>query len=121
MRYRAFVFICVVAALMSVRPGEADNRLKIEVWPHVSSAPADVRIRAIVAPNAENRALQVAADSGDFFRSSYVPLSGIDAAAVTETTIKNLPGGNYDIAVALVDAQGKQIVERATVVVMSTR
>jgi hypothetical protein len=62
-----------------------------------------------------------AADSGDFFRSSFVPLSGIDAAAVTETTLKNLPGGNYEIAVALVDAQGRQIVERATVVVTSNR
>jgi hypothetical protein len=121
MRYRVFAFICVVAALLGVRPGQAQNRLKIDVWPHVSTAPANVRVRAIVEPNAENRALQVAADSGDFFRSSFVPLSGIDAAAVTETTLKNLPGGNYEIAVALVDAQGHQIVERATVVVTSNR
>jgi hypothetical protein len=121
MFYRVFAFICVVAALLGAKPGLAENRLRIEVWPHVSTAPANVRVRAIVVPNVENRALQVSADSGQFFRSSYVPLSGIDAATVTETTLKNLPGGAYEIAVALVDAQGRQIVERATVMVASNR
>ena len=117
MRYRVVVFICSVTALLGVIGGGADNRLRIEVWPHVSTAPANVRVRAIVPPNAENRALHVSADSGDFFRSSYVPLAGIDAAAVTETMIKNLPGGSYEIAVTLVDRQGHEIVERATVMV----
>jgi hypothetical protein len=120
MRYRVVAFACAVAALLGAVPGHADGiRLKIEVWPHVSAAPADVRVRAIVEPNVENRALQVSADSGDFFRSSYVPLSGIDAATVTETMIKNLPGGTYEIAVTLVHRQGHQLVERATVMVTS--
>jgi hypothetical protein len=121
MRYRVIAFICVVAALLGVKPGVAENRLRIEVWPHVSTAPANVRVRAIVPPNAENRALQVSAESGEFFRSSYVPLSGIDAATVTETMFKNLPGGEYEISVTLVGPQGHQIVERATVMVTSNR
>lgn len=120
-RYQVVAFILVTAVLSGIRPGHADSRLKIEVWPHVSTAPANVRVRAIVEPNAENRALQVSADSGDFFRSSYMPLAGIDAATVNETMIKNLPGGHYDIAVTLVDRQGSQIVERATVMVTSNR
>jgi hypothetical protein len=74
-------------------------------------------VRAIVEPNAQNRGLEVAADSGDFYRSSYVPIAGIDAAPVTETTLKNLPGGDYQVSVVLMDAQGKQIVERTTVMV----
>jgi hypothetical protein len=77
-------------------------------------------VRAIIEPNAENRALLIAADSGSFFRSSYVPISGIDAATVTETMLKNLPGGDYEISVVLEDAQGKQTVERRTVTVTST-
>ena len=120
MRYRVIAFICVVAALLGVKPGVAENRLRIEVWPHVSTAPANVRVRAIVPPNAENRALQVSAESGEFFRSSYVPLSGIDAAMVTETMFKNLPGGEYEISVTLVDTQGHATsMDRRSVMVTS--
>jgi hypothetical protein len=108
-----------LAALSSAVPGHADNRLRIDVWPNISTAPATIRIRAIVQPNADNRALEIAADSGDFFRSSYVPISGVDAAAVTETTLKDLPGGEYDVSVGLVDAQGRKTIERRSIVVKS--
>jgi len=120
MRYRSTALAIVTVALIATATGQAhDSRLRIEVWPHISTAPATIRVRAIVAPNAENRGLEVAADSGDFYRSSYVPMAGIDAAAVTETTLKNLPGGDYQISVVLMDAQGRQIVERTNVMVAS--
>lgn len=119
MRFRHFALVAV-AALFAAVPGHAsENRLRIEVWPTISTAPATIRIRAIVVPNADNRALEIAADSGDFFRSSYVQISGIDAAAVTETTWKDLPGGEYEVSVVLVDAQGRNITERRSVVVKS--
>ena len=37
-----------------------------------------------------------------------VPLDGANAALVTETTLKNLPGGEYDVTVVLVDANGRR-------------
>jgi len=121
MRLRNTLFVIALATLFATATGHAGpNRLRIAVWPTVSNAPATVRVRAIVEPNAENRALRIAADSGSFFRSSYVPISGIDAATVTETMLKNLPGGDYEISVVLEDAQGKQTVERRTVTVTST-
>ena len=59
-----------------------------------------------MTPSAENRGLRVVADSGEFFRSSYLPLDGADAAPVTDTSFKNLPGGEYEVSVTLVDSQG---------------
>ena len=121
MRLRATVFVLALAALFGSATGHAGpNRLRITVWPTISNSQATVRVRAIVEPNAENRALLIAADSGSFFRSSYVPISGIDAATVTETMLKNLPGGEYEISVVLEDAQGKQIMERRTVTVTTS-
>ena len=90
----------------------------IEVTPRISHAPAQVRIRAIVTPSVENRGLRVVADSGEFFRSSYLPLDGADAAPITDTSFKNLPGGEYEVSVTLVDSQGHAtIVDRRTIMV----
>ena len=120
MRLRYTVLFIAVVALFSAVTGHAhDNRLRIDVWPNVSQAPANVRIRAIVEPNSENRSLTIAADSGDFFRSSYVPMSGIDAAEITETMLKGLPGGEYEISATLVDAQNRTIIERRSITVTS--
>jgi hypothetical protein len=105
--------------LAAVSGDAADTRLRIDVSPRISSAPAVVRIRAVVAPNETNRALHIVADSGSFYRSSMVPLDGANAALVTEMTLKNLPGGQYDVTVVLVDANGHRTSDRRDVVVMS--
>jgi hypothetical protein len=118
MRVRNVVLFIAATALLGAAPGSAtDTRLRIDVTPRISIAPAEVRIRAIVTPNAENRALQIVADSGDFYRSSYVPLAGADSASVTQAHFKNLPGGEYEVSVVLIDAQGKKTVDRRTIVV----
>jgi uncharacterized protein GlcG (DUF336 family) len=50
-----------------------------------------------------------------------VPLDGANAAAVTDTTLKNIPGGDYEVTVALVDAAGRaRTVDRREVTVAST-
>lgn len=83
----------------------------------MSVAPAVVRIRAIVTPDAANRALQIVAESGAYYRSSMVPLDGANAAAITEMTLKNLPGGDYDVTVVLVDADGRRTFDRRQITV----
>jgi hypothetical protein len=122
MRMRNTLVLLVATAFLGVVPGNAaDSALRIEVTPRISNAPAQVRIRAIVTPSAENRGLRIVADSGDFYRSSYVPLDGDHAALVTETSFKNLPGGDYEISVAVLDAQGHTTnVDRRTVMVTSS-
>lgn len=119
MRMRNALIVIAATALLGTTSGTAaDNRLRIEVSPRISQAPAQVRVRAIVTPNAENRGLRVVADSGDFFRSSYLPLDGADAAPITEMSFKNLPGGEYEVIVSLVDGQGHATnVDRRTIMV----
>jgi len=122
MRMRSTLILIAVTALMGATSGSAaENRLRIEVSPRISNAPAQVRVRAIVTPNAENRGLRVVADSGDYYRSSFLTLDGDNAALVTETSFKNLPGGDYDISVTLVDMQGHAAsTDRRSVMVTSS-
>jgi hypothetical protein len=119
MGMRSTLVLLAATAFLSSPTGSAgDNRLRIEVSPRISHAPAQVRIRAIVPPHAENRGLRIVADSGDYFRSSYLTLDGADAAPITETSFKNLPGGEYEVTVALVDAQGQATsLDKRTIVV----
>lgn len=117
MRMRS-AFILIAAMILGAVSGNAtDRRLRIDVSPRISQAPAEVRIRAIVTPSAKNRGLKIVADSGDYFRSSYIPLDGADAAPVTVTSFKNLPTGQYEIWVTLIDADGGQEMDRRTITV----
>jgi hypothetical protein len=121
MRLRYISLCCATTFVLGiVSPGSTESRLRIEVTPQVSSAPAVLTVRAIVPPDAANRALQIVADSGSFYRSSMVPLDGANAAAITETRIKNLPGGEYDVSVMLVDANGGRTTDRRSVTVTSS-
>lgn len=119
MRTRSALVLIAATAILSLAHGSAaDDRLRIDVSPRISQAPAQVRIRATVTPSAQNRALRVVADSGDFFRSSVLTLDGADAAPVTEMSFKNLPGGEYEVTVTLLDAQGHATtVDRRTIMV----
>ena len=121
MRLGNIVLGIALMAVLGVAAGDAaESRLRIEVSPRVSSAPAVVRIRAIVTPDAANRALEIVVDSGDYYRSSIVYLDGANAATVTETTLKNVPGGDYEVSVALVEAGGRRTVDKRELTVAST-
>jgi hypothetical protein len=120
MRLGNIILSFAIMAVLSVASGDAaESRLRIEVSPRISSAPAVVRIRAIVTPDAANRALHIVVDSGSYYRSSMVYLDGANAAAVTETTLKNLPGGDYEVSVALLEADGRRTVDKREVMVAS--
>jgi hypothetical protein len=122
MRVRNNILLCsAIITALAVASGHADeSRLRIMVSPLVSTAPGVVTIRAIVKPDAANRELQIVADSESYYRSSIVPLDGANAAAVTETRLKNLPGGEYSVTVVLVEANGERISDRRQITVMST-
>jgi hypothetical protein len=122
MRLRSTVLWFAVLTALSVASGDStESRLRIEVSPLISIEPAMVRIRAIVTPDASNRALQIVAESGSYYRSSMVPLDGANAAAITEMTFKNLPGGEYEVTVVLVEAGGRRTSDRRQVMVATMR
>ena len=96
------------------------DELQLQVSPMVSMAPANVRVRARVEPDADNRGMEISAESEDFFRSSFVSLEGDKAPSVTELAFKGLPGGDYQVSVALIGSRGvRKVVSRKVTIIAS--
>ena len=113
----------MLSALVALSPMSAsgDARLRIAVSPAQSFAPTNLSIRARVVPNAENRALEVVAESDGFYRSSQIQLEGEHAPATITFEFRSLPGGDYRVLGILTDSRGHQrAVDQQQVVVLST-
>jgi len=83
-----------------------DEALRIAVSPAQSFAPSNLRIRASVAPNAENRSLEIVAESSEFYRRSQISLEGDRAARTNMFEFRGLPGGDYLISAVVTDSRG---------------
>ena len=92
-------------ALTTVSASGTDQ-LRIAVSPAQSFAPSNLNIRARVVPNPENRAIEVIAESGDFYRSSQIPLEGEHAPATIMFEFRGVPGGEYLVYGILTDSVG---------------
>jgi len=86
---------------MSVLPAGSAQPLTLAPLPAHAFAPAAVRIRARVEPNADNRVLTIVADGPDFYRRSDVPLDGEEAPRTFELWFKDLPAGDYEVSAIL--------------------
>jgi hypothetical protein len=94
----------MLTAAFTVNAGE---RITIAVSPLQSFAPTTVTVRVQVTPDANNRGVEVTADSGDYFRSAWIQLDGMDAPHTITVELRSLPGGNYEVRGALVDSTGR--------------
>ena len=99
--------------------GTAGEKLQLQVTPAVSMAPASVIVRAIVEHDADNRSLEIVADSEGFYRRSVVDLDGAQAPKVNELRLVDVPGGEYDITATLYDDHGVRTNARRSIMVMS--
>jgi hypothetical protein len=90
----------------------AKDPLTMAVSPVQSFAPTNLTIRVHVEPDADNRALEVVAESGEYYRSSRIQLDGVDTPRTIALEMRNLPGGDYDVRSALINSTGR---ERAVV------
>lgn len=98
--------LCGVLMFGSLSLG-ASEPLTIKVTPPVSFAPAVVRIQATINGDADNRAVEITADSGDFYRSSTIQLEGDKAARTNTVEFPGLPEGEYQVTATLFGSDGK--------------
>ena len=82
-------------------------------------APASVIVRAIVEHDAENRELEIVADSLDFYRRTVVELDGEEAPKTTELKLVDIPGGEYAVSATLYTVHGTRMTVRRSVMVMA--
>ena len=98
----------ILSALLALTtmPASGDEQLRIAVSPAQSFAPSNLNIRARGVPNAENRAIEVAVESGGFYRSSQIPLEGEHAPATLMFEFRSVPGGEFEVYAILTDGAG---------------
>jgi hypothetical protein len=101
---RAVLFVGLMIAPM-VRVG-ADAPVTLKVSPLVSFAPTTIVIRTRIKADVANRALEIAAESDDFYRSSVVGLDGADAPTSNVFQFRDLPGGEYEVTATLYGQDG---------------
>jgi hypothetical protein len=85
---------------------QAGHPLSVSVYPTKCFAPAEVRVRVWIEPHADNRALDIVADSWDFYRRSVFELEGDKAPRSIEWRLRALPDGEYLIKATLTDSAG---------------
>ena len=109
------VKIRALAALtmLAASPLEAGERVSMRITPLHAFEPATVTVTAIVERDAQNRAMEIVADSSDFYRSSLIPIDGENGPRTTTIDFRSLPSGDYEVRIILLDARGRT---RATVV-----
>ena len=81
----------------------ADDPLSTHVTPALAFAPSPVRIEVHVKSHDDNRRLEIVVDSGEFRRSSTIPLAGAKAPRVHTVMYRGLPAGQYEVLVELFD------------------
>jgi hypothetical protein len=95
--------------VMMAGPLGAGERLALKVSPAVCFAPANLVVRATIQADRANRAVEVVAESTDFYRSSEIELDGENAPRTNMFEFRSLPSGTYEVRVTLRGGGGEQI------------
>src|SRR6185295_1220030 len=104
MKVRAILF--GVLLLTSTLPLGAGERMTLRVSPSVSFAPANLIVRAQIEADAQNRAVEIVAESTEFYRSSEIQLDGDKAPRTNTFEFRSLPPGTYEVKATLLGPGG---------------
>src|SRR4051794_28225144 len=112
------VILIVTLSVIQFRSAGAHEPLALQVSPRTAMGPTTIRIRAMVEQDPTNRALEVSADSGRVYQSSAIELDGDEAARINEVVFRDMPQGEYEIVVRLLDSSGRvRAMARSTVTI----
>lgn len=95
----ASVLLLLLTAVSSLG---AVERLRLKVTPSVAFAPATLIVRTTIEPDAQNRAVEIVAESPDFYRSSEIELEGDRSPRTTTLEFRSLPAGTYEVSATLI-------------------
>jgi hypothetical protein len=87
-------------------PAGAGEPLTMRLTPPVALEPAALTVHTVIETDPDNRALQVVAQSQDYYRSSWIQLDGSNAPRLNVFEFKNLPTGTYEVVGVLVASDG---------------
>ena len=85
----------------------AGEPISMKVSPAVAFAPANLVVRATIEADADNRAVEIVAESADFYRSSQIQLEGDKAPRTNRFEFRSLPPGTYEVRARLIGADGQ--------------
>src|SRR5262245_42664653 len=123
MKFQASVLSMMIVMMVMEPNGfvTAKEPLSIRVSPSVSFAPATMVVRTSIEPDILNRAIEVVADSEQFYRSSIVQLDGERAPRTSIFEFRSLPPGEYEVKAALIGADGHaKAIARTSVTVVES-
>src|SRR5262245_66493917 len=108
MQNRVAVAAFLTTAVLFAGALDAGESMRLQVSPSVARAPADLVVRVSVDAAAENRFLQVVAESADFYRSSEISIDGERTPPLNVFEFRNLPSGRYSVTGVLVGVNGRR-------------
>ena len=86
----------------------AGEPLVMRVSPAVAFAPANLVVRAVIEANADNRSVEIVAESVDFYRSSEIQLEGDKGPRTNQFEFRSLPPGTYEVRASLIGVNGEK-------------
>jgi hypothetical protein len=75
----------------------ANEPIRVSVYPAVTVANGEARLRVLVERSEQNRSLSWEVDGRDYYRSSAQQIDGADAPRTWLFYLKDLPVGSYEV------------------------
>ena len=111
MKRSSLVIGALILLTVATMRTDAVERLRVDVSPMRSLAPSTLTIRVTIPPIPENRQLEIVADSGGFYRSSFVPLEGKEGPSTVSLQFRNVPSGDYTVTAFVRNGRGQQLAQ----------